>query len=67
MYADREAYYKHLISIYSRYIPKLVIGRYKGALIFIDTDNRMVYNTRGHRGRLNGTMQRLSEERAGRV
>ena len=28
---------------------------------------RVVYNTRGHRGRLNGTMQRLSEERAGRV
>jgi len=44
---EREYYYRHLLSIYSRYIPKLVIGRYKGALIYIDTDNRMVYDTNG--------------------
>ena len=44
---EREYYYRHLLSIYSRYIPKLVIGRYKGALIFIDTDNRIYYNLEG--------------------
>lgn len=44
---ERESYYRHLTRLYSRYIPKLVIGRYKGALIFIDTDSRVVYNTRG--------------------
>jgi len=44
--SERETYYKHLLSIYSKYIPKLVIGRYKGALIYIDTDSRMVYDTR---------------------
>jgi hypothetical protein len=42
-----EEYYKKLLTIYSKYIPKLVVGKYKGALIYIDTDNRMVYNTRG--------------------
>lgn len=42
-----EEYYKKLLTIYSEYIPKLVIGRYKGALIYIDTDSRMVYDTRG--------------------
>jgi hypothetical protein len=45
--ADREPYYRHLLTLYSKYIPKLVIGRYKGSLIYIDTDSRMVYDTRG--------------------
>jgi len=45
--SERETYYKHLLSIYSKYIPKLVVGRYKGSLIYIDTDSRMVYDTRG--------------------
>jgi len=44
---EREPYYRHLVRLYSRYIPKLVIGRYKGALIYIDTDSRVVYDTRG--------------------
>jgi hypothetical protein len=42
-----EEYYKKLLTIYSKYILKLVVGRYKGALIYIDTDSRMVYDTRG--------------------
>lgn len=42
-----EEYYKKLLTIYGKHIPKLVIGRYKGALIYIDTDSRMVYNTSG--------------------
>ena len=44
--ADREPYYRHLLALYS--IPNdLVIGRYNGYTVYIDTDNRMVYNTRG--------------------
>lgn len=46
--SERETYYKHLLSIYSKYIPKLVIGRYKGALIYIDTNSRNVYSEAGH-------------------
>jgi len=42
-----EEYYKKLLTIYSKYIPTLVIGRYNGALIYIDTDTRIYYNNRG--------------------
>ena len=44
---DRETYYRHLVRLYSRYIPKLVIARYRGYSVYIDTDNRMVYDVRG--------------------
>jgi hypothetical protein len=44
--ADREAEYTRLIGIYS--IPNdMIIGRYNGALVYINTDNRMMYNTSG--------------------
>jgi hypothetical protein len=46
VYSNRESYYRHLLTLYK--IPNdLVIGRYKGALIYIDTDSRVVYDTRG--------------------
>ena len=45
---ERETYYKHLTRLYSRYIPKdTVIARYRGYSVYIDTDSRVVYNTRG--------------------
>jgi hypothetical protein len=46
--ADRELEYKRLLILYSKYIPQdMIIGRYNGALVYIDTDNRMMYNTSG--------------------
>ena len=46
MYSNRESYYRHLLTLYK--IPNdLVKGRYKGALIYIDTDSRVVYDVRG--------------------
>jgi hypothetical protein len=43
---ERELYYKKLLSIYT--IPQdIITGRYNGALVYIDTDNRMMYNTSG--------------------
>jgi len=47
MYSDRESYYRHLLTLYSEHIPKLVIARYNGYTVYIDTDSRMVYDTRG--------------------
>ena len=47
MYTDREAYYTHLIRLYSRYIPTYVRGRYNGALVYIDTDTRIFYDDIG--------------------
>jgi hypothetical protein len=45
---EREIYYKKLLSIYSRYILNdMITGMYNGALVYIDTDNRMMYNTSG--------------------
>jgi hypothetical protein len=44
--ADREAEYTRLIGIYK--IPQdLVIGRYNGALIYINTYSRMIYSLDG--------------------
>lgn len=46
--ADREAEYTRLIGIYRAYIPTdLVLGRYNGHSVFIDTDNRMMYSMSG--------------------
>jgi hypothetical protein len=45
---EREIYYKKLLSIYSRYIPQeLIRGRYNNEVVYIDTDNRMMYNSMG--------------------
>jgi hypothetical protein len=44
--SERETYYRHLLSIYT--IPNdTIIGRYHGALVYIDTDSRVVYSTSG--------------------
>lgn len=45
--ANREPYYRHLLTLYSEYIPKLIIGRYNGYTVYIDTDTRMIYNSSG--------------------
>jgi hypothetical protein len=43
---ERELYYKKLLSIYT--IPNdIIIGRYHGALVYIDTDRRVVYSMSG--------------------
>jgi hypothetical protein len=45
---EREIYYKKLLSIYSKYIPQdVIIGRYNNHVVYIDTDNRMMYNSSG--------------------
>jgi hypothetical protein len=45
---EREPYYRHLLSIYSRYIPQeLIRGRYNNQVVYIDTDSRMMYNSSG--------------------
>jgi hypothetical protein len=45
---EREIYYKKLLSIYSRYILNdMITGMYNGALVYIDTDNRMMYSLDG--------------------
>jgi hypothetical protein len=43
---EREIYYKKLLSIY-RIPVEWIIGRYNNEVVYIDTDNRMMYNSMG--------------------
>jgi hypothetical protein len=46
--ADREPYYRHLLTQYSRYIPQdMVIGHYNNRVVYIDTDSKIMYYTDG--------------------
>ena len=45
---EREYYYRHLLSIYSRYIPSdTVTAKLNGKPIYIDTYSRLYYNIEG--------------------
>jgi hypothetical protein len=46
--ADREPYYRHLLALYSKYIPSdIIIAKYHNEIVYIDTDSRMMYNSSG--------------------
>jgi hypothetical protein len=44
--ADREPYYRHLLTLYT--IPSdIITAKYHNEIVYIDTDNRMIYNSSG--------------------
>jgi hypothetical protein len=45
--ADREPYYRHLLTLYSKYIPQdMIIGWQNGKQIMIDTDSKDIFELR---------------------